>query len=152
MPSKQSKLHRGHRPEEILSRYISIDRWSASLHFSVEKPRGLPPERRTLRCLEFFGTLDEPLKGLTDVRGSIFPADEVTVGRNVEPSVASILSLREWVDIATHVTNQEFTWLLTMATGNALGGAYMAFRKPRYGHALIISLSFSSQLPLVEER
>lgn len=152
MPQNQSKTLRGRRPDEILSRYISIDRWSASLHFSVDKPRGLPPERRTLRCLEFFGTLDDPVKGLTEVRGSIFPADDVTVGRNVEPSVASILSLREWVDIGTHVTHEEFGWLLTMAAGNSLRGGYMAFRKPHYGRAFIVSLSFYSQLPPIDER
>lgn len=131
---------------------MTIDRWTASLYFSVDKPRGLSPERRTLQCIEFFGTLDEPIKGITRVHGSLFPAEKVTVGQNVEPSVGSIISLREQVDIAAHLTNQEFTWLLTLATGNTLGGAHMAFHKPSYGHALIVSLSFHSELPPADER
>lgn len=140
------------RPDEIQSRYMTIGRWSASMYFSVDKPRGLPPERRTLQCIEFFGTLDEPIKGLTQVHGSLFPAEKVAIGRDVDPSVGSIQSLQERVEIAAHLTNQEYSWLLILAAGKALEGAHMAFHKPSYGHALIVSLSFYSQLPPAEER
>lgn len=135
------------RPEAILSSYMTIDRWSASMYFSVDEPRKLRPERRALQCIEFFGTLDEPIKGLTQVHGSLFPTEKVTIGQDADPSVGSIQSLRERVEIAAHLTNQEYSWLLTLAAGKALGAAHMAFHKPSHGQALIVSLSFYSQLP-----
>lgn len=148
----QKRTSKRARQTEIFARYMTIDRWSLGMHFSIDKPRGLPPERRTLQCIEFFGTLDEPIKGLTQVHGSIFPSEKVTIAQHIEPSVGSIISLRERVDVVAHLTNQEFTWLLTLATGNALAGAHMAFHKPSYGHAQIVSLSFYSELPSADER
>lgn len=143
MASKQTNNRA--KQTEILVRHLTIDRCSVAFHFSVDERRSLPPERRTLECIEFFATLNEPIKGLKQVRGSIFPEEKVTIGQNVEPSVGSILSLRQYVDIATHVSCREFGWLITLAVGNGLNGAHMAFHKPSYGRALIKSLSFYSQ-------
>ena len=118
----------------------------------VDKPRGLPPERRTLHSLDFTGTLEEPFKGLTAVRGTIFPAKDVSIANAEKPCVAMIISMREKIDVVAHVSQEEFSWLLTMVAGNLVGAAYMAFNAPLRGHALVVSLSFFGKLPETGER
>lgn len=113
----------------------------------VDKPRGLPPERRTLHSLDFTGRLEEPLKGLIAVRGTIFPVKDVSIANAEKPCVAVIISMREKVDVVAHVSQEEFAWLLTMVAGKLLGAAYMAFNTPLRGHALVLSLSFFGTLP-----
>ena len=133
--------------QEILNRYLTIDQWNPSFSVGVDKPRGLPPERRTQHSLDFIGTLVEPLKGLTAVRGTIFPAKDVAVSNAEKPCVAVIISMREKIDVVAHVSHEEFLWLLTMVGGKLLGAAYMTFNTPLRGHALVISLSFFGALP-----
>lgn len=135
-----------------MSRYLTIDQWRPSFSVGVDKPRGLPPERRTLHSLDFTGTLEEPLKGLAAVRGTIFPAKDVAISNADKPCVAVIISIREKIDVVVHVSDEEFTWLLTMVAGKLVRAAYMAFNAPMRGHALVISLSFFGALPPENER
>lgn len=146
------KTRKAHRQQEILNRYLTIDQWSPSLSVRVDKPRGLPPERQTLHSLDFRGTLEEPLKGITAVHGNIFPAEDVSIANAEKPCVAVIISMREKIDVVAHVSREEFSWLLTMVAGNLVGAAYMAFNAPLRGHALVISLSFFGKLPEAGER
>lgn len=96
--------------------------------------------------------LEEPLKGLTGVRGTIFPAKDVSIANAEKPCVAVIISMREKIDVVAHVSQEEFSWLLTMVAAKLLGAAYMAFYAPLRGHALVISLSFFGTLPPDSER
>lgn len=146
------KTRKTRERQEILNRYLTIKQWSPSFSVRVDKPRGLPPERRTLHSLDFTGALEEPLKGLTAVRGTIFPAKDVAVSNAEKPCVAAIISMRETIDVVAHVSQEEFSWLLTMVAGKLLGAAYIAFNTPLRGHALVISLSFFGALLPEDER
>ena len=91
-----------------------------------------------MNCLRFMGFLEEPVKGVSPVIGIIFPDADV--------------SLRETVDVVLTVSFQEFSWLLTLASGGGLGACYLHFSQPMRGSARVYSFSFDTKLPPLEDR
>lgn len=75
MPLKRKKASR----KETMSRYIRIDEWDFSISVRVQKERGSCPTRKPMNCLQFSGLLEEPVKGVTPVIGSIFPEADVSL-------------------------------------------------------------------------
>lgn len=132
---------------EVQGRYASIDEWSPMLSIGINKPRGSSPFRWPLISLDFKGRLLEPIRGVTDLSGAIFPSNDVEFRPDVEPAVGSIISIRETVQVVATLTEQEFSWLVCMASGNLLGVCYISFTTPIRGRALVRSISFQRNLP-----
>ncbi len=137
---------------KITSRYASIAEWSPSLFIRVEKPRGGYWRRDSLYCLGFKGVLDEAVKGVSELAGSIFPSPDVSLHENPDPCVGSIISIRDDVQVVLTVSEQEFAWLLTLSAGGLLGACHLSFSEPFRGEARVYSFSFDKTLPPPEER
>ena len=149
MPPKRKNTSR----KETMSRYIRIDEWDFSISVRVRKDRGSYPTRDPMNCLRFSGLLEEPVKGVTPVIGSIFPeADVSLLGSESDPCVGSIISIRKTVDVVLTVSFQEYSWLLTLASGGQLGACYLHFSQPMRGSARVYSFSFDKELPPLEDR
>lgn len=136
-----------------MSRYIRIDEWDFSISVLVRKERGSCPIREPMNCLRFIGFLEEPVKGVSPVIGIIFPEANVSLrGSESDPCIGSIISIRETVDVVLTVSFQEFSWLLTLASGGRLGVCYLHFSQPMRGSARVYSFSFDTKLPPPEDR
>jgi len=149
MPLKRKNTSR----KETMSRYIKIDEWDFSISVRVRKERGCCPTREPMNWLRFSGLLEEPVKGVTPVIGSIFPEADVSLrGSESDPCVGSIISIRKTVDVVLIVSFQEYSWLLTLASGGQLGACYLHFSQPMRGRALVYSFSFDKELPPIDDR
>ncbi len=144
--------HKRSTRREVQSRYATITDWNPSLTVLTRKQRGLPPEREVLHRIKFIGTLEEPLKGVTDLVGTIYPASDVSTGKAAEPCIGSIISMRPAILLAVTFTFDEFSWLLTLAAGNQLAACHFACNEPVRGYAPVFSLSFDKALPPEDER
>lgn len=125
-------------------RYAKVCEWSPSLFLSYEKLRGGAPFRRSLACIHFVGQLEEPVKGVAKLSGTIFPSKDVSIGGDVLPSVGSIIAIRNAVEVVLTVTEQEFSWIQTWAAGNLIDACQLSFTHPMRGKALITSFSFQT--------
>lgn len=148
MPVKKRVVRR----RQTTSRYVTILEWSPSLFIRVEKPRGGYWMRDSLYCLGFRGILEEPIKGISELAGSIFPSADVSLNDHSDPCVGSIISIRDVVQVVLTVSEQEFAWLLTLTAGGLLGACHLHFSEPLRGQARIYSFSFDKVLPPPEER
>lgn len=138
--------------KEPLARYVTITNWRTSLSVRVDKRRGQLPARDTLHCVEFRGRLEEPVNGVSELTGMIFPNDDVSMSTVVEPNIGTIIQLRPAMMVVVTFTPQEFSWLLTLVAGNQLGAGHMSFSQPVRGKAFVHSLSFDNALPPEDER
>lgn len=148
MPRKPTTRGR----KELLARYVTITDWRTSLSVRADKRRGELPERKTLHCVEFRGQLEEPVNGVSELTGMIFPNEDVSFSPVVEPSIGSIIQLRPAMIVVVTFTPQEFSWLLTLVAGRQLGACHMSFSQPVRGKAFVHSLSFDNELPPADER
>lgn len=148
LTSKQKRS----RHREVLSRYATITEWRPSLTVLTNKPRGLPHERLVLHHINFFGTLEEPLKGVSELAGHIYPGTDVSIGNARIPCIGSIISMRPAVSLVATFTFDEFSWLLTLAAGNQLAACYFSCNEPIRGYAPVFSLSFDKDVPPLDER
>lgn len=144
--------HKRSTRREVLFRYAVIDDWRPSLTVLTRKQRGLPPEREVLHNIKFIGTLEEPLRGVSDLEGTIFPATEVSTGNPAEPCIGSIISMRPTISLVVFFSFDEFSWLLTLVAGNQLAACHFSCNAPVRGYAPVFSLSFDKTLPPPEER
>lgn len=149
MPPKRKSTRR----KETMSRHIRINEWDFSISVRVRKERGSYPTREPMNCLRFHGLLEEPVKGVTPVIGIIFPDADVSLrGIESDPCVGSIISIRETVDVVLTVSFQEYSWLITLASGGQLGVCHLHFSQPMRGSARVYSFSFDTKLPPLEDR
>lgn len=146
-----SKHKRSNR-REILSRYATITDWRPSLTVLVRTVRGTLPERETLHNIGFSGTLEDPLKGVTELSGTIFAAPNVSIANAVEPAIGSIISLRPAISLVVSFSFEEFSWLAALIAGNQLAACHFSCSEPFRGSARVHSLSLYKTLPPADER
>lgn len=134
------------KKRDITSRYGTVTSWDTSVFIYVDK-RGGQTERRTLISLGLKGDLLKPVRNITGFELNAFPDKEPKLGNAEIPSVGSIIATRPLVSAVVNLSEQEFQVVLALATSGQLASVRLSFQEPRYGSALIVSCSFSSQPP-----
>ena len=132
------------RPE-MLSRNAMITSFSATLRTSATHRRGEEPEIETQPWLELRGTLEEPAKGVSEVRISNYPREPVVVGTARPASVGAIIGMRPEMSVVITWSNMEFDRLWNFALSGHLKFMHMLFTKPHYKTGLVVSVSFSNE-------
>jgi len=130
---------------ELLSRNVEVTSFSARMGIRAEHPRGGEPLIETGPWLELRGRLDAPVKEVSDVLISMFPEDKVRVGTRQPVSVGSIIALKPEMSVVLTWAHRDFDRLWSFALSRRLGFAYLCFTTPRYGKALVVSASFSTE-------
>jgi hypothetical protein len=130
----------------LISRSGLIREWNASIFVIADTRHGIR-ERKSMRSLEFFGALTEPVKAVSEFKLHVFAETEPVVGAAQIPSVGSVISMRQTFDAVVPLAEGEFQLLATMAAAGKVASVHMRFQEPKYGSALIASCSFSSQPP-----
>ena len=93
--------------------------------------RGEDPLIETGPWLELRGSLDAPVKEVSDELISMFPEDEVRLGTRQPASVGAVIALRPEISVVLTWEHREFDRLWTLALSARLGCAYLCFTTPR---------------------
>jgi hypothetical protein len=129
----------------MLSRDAAIASFSASLRIAAAHRRGEEPEIESQPWLELRGTLEEPVKGVTNVRISNYPREPSTIGTARPASVGAIIGMKPEMSIVLTWSHVEFDRLWAMALSGHVKFVHLYFTKPHYNSGLVVSASFSSE-------
>lgn len=97
--------------------------------------------------LKVYGTLTEPVNAVTDFDFQLTGSASPQVGRSEIPSVGAIIGMRQALQAGIELPIEQFNALVAMACAGRLKSCHLSFQTPRYGSALISSISFSTALP-----
>jgi hypothetical protein len=131
---------------EMLSRNVEITSFGATVRIGAVHRKGDEPEIESQPWLELRGTATEPVKGVKDVKISLYPQDKVVVGTARPASVGAIVGARPTLHAVISWPHVEFDRVWTLAIGGHLKLAHLYFTKPHYNSGLVVSASFSNEL------
>ena len=83
----------------MLSRNLEITSFGASVRLHAIHRKGEEPYIESQPWLELPGTATEPVKGVTDVKVSMYPRDTNEIGTARPASVAAIIGARPTLDV-----------------------------------------------------
>jgi len=89
------------------------------------------------------GELIEPINGVSAFSLMAYVAVDPSIGNAEVPCIGSFRVIKPTVTGAIDMTPSEFQYLLTMASAGT--PCYLAFSKPRWRSALIVSVDFSTR-------
>lgn len=144
-PKAGRKKRRPSKPE-ILSRTVTIASFSATVRLHTVHHRHEEPFIEAKPWLELRGTLSEAIRDVRDIRISMYPEDDLLVGTARPASVGSIIQVRPDVSAVLTWPQREYDRLWSLALAGHLKFAYLAFTKPHYGSALVVSASFGNEI------
>jgi hypothetical protein len=134
------------KQRETVSQWGLIREWEASIFVLAEARHGVR-KRESMRCFRFLGNLTKPIKGISEFLLTVFAEADPSIGRAEIPSIGSIISMKQCLDAVVTLSDAEFQLLASMATAGKAASVHMSFQEPRYGSALIVSCTISTQLP-----
>ena len=129
--------------EELLLRTATLSSACASVSVGASERRGEPPRIGGHHWLSFRGTLDEPVKNVSDVQFTIHGEEHPEPGPAKPASIGAVVGMRPHMTVFVKVPAAEFDRLWTAAA--LIKHAYFLFTKPHYGTALVTSAMFSSE-------
>ena len=136
---------RKRRADELLWRTVEVR--SVSPYVSVH-PAGLREKELHLESnawLNVHGELDEPVKDVFDITIHVHAKESLTVGTARPVSVGAIIGVRDRVSAVIDLLPVDLDRLWVWALSGHLQFASLTFTQPRYGSALIVNTSFSSE-------
>lgn len=135
------------RRREVQFRYGLITGWQFDMHIQADRLRADMAKRESRTYLELKGELTEPLAGVTQFSILIFISEEPKAGLGEVASIGSFTRIKPSLQGALDLSRAEFQTLTQIVAAQQLRSCYVAFQTPHYGHALIVSISFSTGLP-----
>ena len=116
---------------------------SVSLH--SESRRGEEPRIESSSWLEVRGDLDSPVKEVFDVTISVHPEDPLRVGTARPVAVGAVIGISYTLSVVVALLPADFDRLWTLALSGQLRFASLTMTPPKYGSALVVNTSFSSE-------
>lgn len=101
--------------------------------------------------LELEGEMTEPVANVTQFSLLVFISANPKPGQGEISSIGSITKFKPVIQMGVGLSLEEFQTLVQLAAAERLQSCYLAFQAPHRGHALIVSISFSSVLPDSDE-
>lgn len=136
---------RKRRSDQLLQRSGEIKQLRVSLSVRADKPRSLPPERKTMLTIDIEGEFTEPIAGTSQFSIMAYVNANPVVGQAEVPAIGAFTAIKPVLQGAIDLSPNEFQSLLTMASAGMLRSCYFAFTKPRYRSALIVTADFNSK-------
>jgi hypothetical protein len=143
--AKARKRRKSSKPE-ILSRNVEISSFGATVRLHAVHRRGEEPEIESKPWLELRGTATEPVKGVKDVKISLYPQDKPEVGTARPASVGAIIQARPELHAVLTWSHVEFDRVWMLAVSGHLKWAHLYFTKPHYNTGLVMNASFSNEI------
>lgn len=130
---------------EMLSRNVEITAFSPTIRLHAIHRKNEDPYVEAAPWLELRGKALEPLKGVTDVKISMWVRDDVKCGTARPASIGSVLGAKPVLDFGLTWPRQEFDQVWALALSGHLKFAHLYFTKPHYNSGLVVSASFSNE-------
>jgi hypothetical protein len=138
------------KKRELLPREARVVGWTVDVHARGEGSK-TARRRESSQYLIIEGELTEALGGVTSFLLQLWPDPDAGVGTREIASVGSVIQVKPKIQVAASLTPAEFHRVFLLASSGNLRSVYMAVQEPRYGRALIASMSFSSREPECSE-
>lgn len=133
------------RSDELLHRSGEIKQVRTSLSIRADKPRSLPPERKTMLTIDIEGEFTEPVVGSSQFSIMAYVHANPVIGQTEVPAIGAFTAIKPVLLGGIDLSPTEFQSLLTMAAAGMLRSCYLVFTKPRYRSALIVTADFNSK-------
>lgn len=133
-----------HQAEETLWRTVEVKGVEPRVGVHPMTERGAPPYLESSSWLDVKGTLDSPVKGVSDIAFGVYPREALVVGSARPVAVGAIIGIRETVDAVVPLLPADFDRLWNLALSGHLRFASLTLTPPKYGRALVVNTSFSS--------
>lgn len=135
---------RKRRSDELLHRSGEIKQVRTSLSVRADKPRSLPPERKTMLTIDIEGEFTEPVVGTSQFSIMAYVHANPVIGQAKVPAIGAFTAIKPVLQGGIDLSPSEFQSLLTMAAAGMLRSCFIAFTRPRYRSALIVTADFNS--------
>lgn len=145
MPARKStRLKRGINSER-LRRVGLVESWGGYLYLSADRDRsGI--ERRSMHGIKLKGTLTDPVAGVSAFELTVCSDPRACASSGDVPAIGSWLKAKPVLDGLVVLAEREFDLVLALAVAGKLASVSVGFQKPHYGHGVITSVSFSSEV------
>lgn len=130
---------------QMLSREGEVTDWHAEIFALAFDADVLTKERRSVPSINIRGSFSEAAKGVTQFDIMLTPG-KPHIGNAEIPCIGSI-SLKTTIQGYVTLTPLEYQTALAMATTGTLRYISCEFQAPRYGSALIASITLASRKP-----
>jgi len=141
-----TKRRPGVRRDEVLDRSVEISSMKASVSRHADARKGCEPRIETNPWLELRGFMDEPVRDVQVVVMSVHVDDRTVPGPARPAAVGAIVKTRPDLSVVVGFPQLEFDRVWLMALLGHLKFAHLLFTRPHRNTALVISLSFSSEM------
>jgi hypothetical protein len=91
------------------------------------------------------GDLGSPVKDVFDITIHVHPEEELRVGTARPVAVGAVIGIRDDVSAVVSLLPVDFDRLWVLALSGHLKFASLTFTPPKYGSALVVNTSFSSE-------
>ena len=135
------------RKSELLPRSGIVTVARIDMHIYADKQRGSVRERKSSIHIDVMGEFTEPVSGITKFSILTHPVPMPAAGQAEIPCIGSFTRFKPIAQGVVELSVDEFQNLMLLATSGKLRSCYVAFNTPYRGHALIVSVSFSSGPP-----
>jgi hypothetical protein len=148
MPARKSTGLKRRINTDRLRRVGLVESWGGYMYLSADRDRS-GVERRSMHGLKLKGTLTDPVAGVSAFELTVCSDPRACASSGDVPAIGSWLKARPVLDGLVMLTEREFDLALALAVAGKLVSVSVGFQKPHYGHGLITSVDFSSEI-LVE--
>lgn len=108
--------------------------------------RGAEPEIESQPWLELRSRLHEPVKGVTDLKMSLYPKERLTMRPARPASVGSIIGTKSELYVVLPWSQAEFDRVWALASSGHLKFTDLCFTSSRYRRSHVVRASFSNEL------
>lgn len=145
MPARKSTGLKRSINSERLRRVGLVESWGGYLYLSADRDRsGI--ERRSMHGIKLKGTLTDPVAGVSAFELTVCSDPRACASSGDVPAIGSWLKAKPVLDGLVVLAEREFDLVLALAVAGKLASVSVGFQKPRYGHGLITSVDFSSEV------
>jgi hypothetical protein len=107
--------------------------------------RGEEPRIECGSWLDVQGYLDSPVKDVFNITIDVHPKEPLRVGTARPVAVGAIIGIHDAVSAVVDLLPVDFDRVWALALSGHLKLASLTFTQPKYGSALVINTSFSSE-------
>lgn len=145
MPAQKSPRPKRSTKDERLRRVGLVESWGGYMYLSADRERS-GVERRSMHGLKLKGALTDPVAGVSTFELTVCSDPRACASSGDVPAIGSWLKVKPVLDGLVMLAEREFDLVLALAVGGRLASISVSFQKPHYGHGLITSVSFSSEV------
>jgi hypothetical protein len=132
------------RPE-VLSRSVEVSETETRIWLSAHKPRGANPVVENRPWVELRGTMNEPVRGVSEIEINLYPDAKVESEPKHAECIGAVIDVKPLLNVVVAVSPSVFDLIWALALSGQLKYASCSFTKPHYRSAQVTSLSVSNK-------